>query len=178
MSSSQKSEKVALKVENVSVGHFLIEKAALESTIKEGYAKLDNMALNFSNPYEVLFLIQQGKVAGTDGSAISFSEMFKRLEDRIELTKYLVYKELRSKGYAVKLSPVEVFDLLANRGSNGYYVKILREGENYSVEDLTRFVKLSIKHRKEALVAIVERNGDVYFYRLFQISGVSIEGIN
>ncbi len=178
MSSAQKSEKVAIKVGNISLGHFLIERASLESILKEGYAQLENNVLSFSNPYEVLFLILQGKISNADGSAIGLSDMFKRLEDRVELTRYLVYKELRLRGYAVEPSPMDLFDLLANKASEGYYIKILREGENYSVEDLIGFVKLSIRHKKEALVAIVERNGDVYFYRLFQISGVSIEGSN
>ncbi|MDP8023453.1 MAG: hypothetical protein ACP5LF_04290 [Nitrososphaeria archaeon] len=168
--------------DNVELGYCELNEEVLSKIIKSGYGKVINKKI-LLNKYELFYLLQDNQLQLFDekGSPINHEGYFQKYRSvlNFSLEKLLVYRELRQNGYFVEDLQSSLFDFVANSNpSNACYIKILPEGGRYKITDLKDFVKISIKHRKEPIIAIVERNGEVIFYKLFQLSEDNIEGNN
>jgi tRNA-intron endonuclease len=128
----------------------------------------------FLATYEALYLLYLNKLVITNGSIDNFGSLLKQAlkYDKEIVTKFLVYRDLRSRGYVVK----EGFGFGADfrvyeRG--GYEKKRARfvvfcinEGLNVKVGDLSKSVREIETMGKNAIAAVVERRGEVIYYKL------------
>ncbi len=178
----QKNRKYFLVVDHVELGYCELNEDVLNKLIKSGYGEVVNNKI-LLNKYELFYLLQDNQLEVLDekGNIINHEGYFQKYRAALNLNieKLLVYRELRQNGYLIEDVHSNFFDFFARLDSSkAYYIKILPEGGKYKITDLKDFVKISIKHKKEPIIAIVERNGEVIFYKLFQLSEDNIEGTN
>ncbi len=125
--------------------------------------------------YEALYLTNIGKLKVTKNKKpILFHQLATLALERgpKAWTSFLIYRDLRSRGYVPKEgfgfgSDFRVYE----RGEYGtkaakYLVFGLNEGMEMPLKELNRFVNEIRRMGKEAIVAVIERRGEVIYYRL------------
>jgi len=104
------------------------------------------------------------------------------MNEGVELTgfdfmaRYLVYKDLRNRGYVVNQgSGSSFFFRLYLRGHvpkkdpASYYVTPLQEGSSINLSELDDLVKLAKKSSKELVFGLVDASGDVSYLQVNQL---------
>lgn len=135
--------------------------------------------------YEVLYLMYNGKLAlkrmikkakrsASKLEDIVFTDFvsFALKRDENAWTRFLIFRDLRSRGYVVREGfgfPIDfrVYD----RGDYGnkaakYIVFGLNEGKTMSLAELKKHVEEMSTMGKEAVIAVVERRGEVIYYKV------------
>jgi tRNA-intron endonuclease len=124
--------------------------------------------------YEALYLLYLNKLVITNGSIDNFGSLLNHVlkYDKEIVTRFLVYRDLRSRGYVVK----EGFGFGADfrvyeRGEYEkkrakYVVFCINEGINVKVGELSKNVCEIETMGKNAIAAVVERRGEVIYYKL------------
>lgn len=123
-------------------------------------------------PYEALYLMQTKRltIAGKD---MTFDSLFELLlkHDRNMMTKFLVYRDLRSRGYVAKEGfgfgdDFRVYERGEYEKKPAKYVVFgISEGANLTAKDFAAAVEQIEKMGKEAVVAVIERRGEVIYYK-------------
>ncbi|WP_309492248.1 tRNA-intron lyase [Candidatus Hecatella orcuttiae] len=131
--------------------------------------------------WEALYLVAEGElrvVEKDSGVAMSFEELlsFFSQKDRRVWSKYLVYRDLRSRGYTVKKgfghgSHFRVYE----RGAYGkepakFLISTMLEGEPLPVQELVKTLSSARSLKKEAILGVIERRGEVVYYTLSQFN--------
>ncbi len=87
--------------------------------------------------------------------------------------KYIVYRDLRKRGYIVRKGYGEGIDFrlfprgsTRNKGTAKYFIVIIAEGNPVYFQYFDSITQQAIESRKELLLAIVDRLGDVTYYKL------------
>jgi tRNA-intron endonuclease len=130
---------------------------------------------------EALYLLQNKKLVinyNKNKSDFSFSDFLKILikRDKKLLTKFLVYRDLRSKGYVVKNGFGFGTDFrVYERGDYGKkpskYVAIgINEGTNIKASVFVGTLEQVEAMGKNAVIAVVERRGEVIYYKISRVS--------
>ena len=126
--------------------------------------------------YESLYLLYAKKMSLKDeeGRVVGFealAELTQR-KTRDSWTKFMIYRDLRSRGYVVREGFGFGTDLrVYERGDYPkkpakYVVFALDEGIEQKMEDLQKSVREMAKMGKEAIVAVIERRGEVIYYKV------------
>jgi tRNA-intron endonuclease len=126
--------------------------------------------------FEALYLLYAGKMKVEDGKAkeVTFEDLAKSTQARVKdsWTKFIIYRDLRSRGYIVKDGFGFGTDLRAyERGdfpskAAKFVIFALDEGTEKSLGELRDSVKQIARMGKEAIVAVIERRGEVIYYRV------------
>ncbi|MFX1559047.1 MAG: tRNA-intron lyase [Promethearchaeota archaeon] len=130
-------------------------------------------------PVELLHLIERKRlfVKKPGGEIIGPDYIVSRLlDDDPDLwTRYLVFRDLRSRGYAVRqgFGSGIGFRVYARgdkpgQASASQLVYVLKEGEPISLNDLDMVTQIAAGSRKKLVFALVDQNGEVNFYRVTQ----------
>lgn len=130
-------------------------------------------------PVELLHLIERKRlvVKKPDGESIGPEFIVSELldEDPDLWTKYLVFRDLRSRGYAVRQGfgngiGFRVYSRGDKPGnaSASQLVYVLKEGVPISLSDLDMVTQTAAGSRKKLVFALVDQNGEVNFYRVAQ----------
>lgn len=152
----------------------------IEGLSSRGYGILEEgkLALTF---YEALFLLSKGVLEVEDdktGREMEFSDLLKRFQLMNEnaWVKYLIYRDLRSRGYVAR----EGFGLkidfrVYERGEYGketaeYLIFCIQEGQPVLIEDLARSFKHVQSLKKKLVLAVINRRGEVVYYSLSQLT--------
>ena len=152
----------------------------IDDLSSRGYGVLENgkLVLTF---YEALFLLSKGILEIEDeetGVGVDFPGLLKRfqLADENAWVKYLIYRDLRSRGYVAR----EGFGLgmdfrVYERGEYGketakYLIFGIQEGQPVSVEDLARALRHVQSLKKKLVLAVINRRGEVVYYSLSQLT--------
>lgn len=112
-------------------------------------------------------------VKNNNKTRIGFEQLIKRMlkSDPSVLTRFLVYRDLRSRGYVVKDGFGFGIDFrVYERGEyqkkpSKYLVYALNEGVNLKIEDLYDLIDQTTKMRKISVLAVIERRGEVIYYK-------------
>lgn len=128
----------------------------------------------FLRDYEVLYLMFTNKLKlNKEGEPVSFDEYvdIATERDKDAWARFLIFRDLRTRGYVVREGfgfPIDfrVYD----RGDYGnkaakYIVFGLNEGKTMSVAELKKNIDQMATMGKEAVVAVVERRGEVIYYK-------------
>jgi tRNA-intron endonuclease len=153
---------------------------AAEGLSSRGYGVLQNGNLKLYF-YEALFLLSKGLIEIQDEktkSQIDFPTLLQRYQslDENAWVKYLIYRDLRSRGYVAR----EGFGLgidfrVYKRGEYGkepatYLIFGIQEGQPVTVEELARALKYVRSLKKELVLAVLNRRGEVVYYSLSQLT--------
>lgn len=151
----------------------IVDTRSQDQLRNKGYGdKQDNEYL--LETYEALYLLYLNKLVLNNGIIDNFGGLLKHVlkYDKEIVTRFLVYRDLRSRGYVVK----EGFGFGADfrvyeRGEYEkkrakYVVFCINEGINVKVGELSKNVREIETMGKNAIAAVVERRGEVIYYKL------------
>jgi tRNA-intron endonuclease len=126
-------------------------------------------------PYEALYLIHVKRLAlkckGANRDFNSLIEFILKYDKDI-LTKFLIYRDLRSRGYVAKEGFGFGVDFrVYERGEfekkpSKYIVFGLNEGINMKAINFSSSIEQIGKMGKEAVIAVIERRGGIIYYKL------------
>jgi len=167
---------VGLLVEN---GVKVSEGEGVDELSSRGYgvAENDELLLTF---YEALYLLDKGnlEIENGKGETVDFQRVLQHYKDADEnaWAKYLAYRDLRSRGYVVR----EGFGLgvdfrVYERGGYGektakYLILSMQEGNPTMLEDLTRVLRQCQSLKKELVLAVMNRRGEIVYYSVSQLT--------
>jgi tRNA-intron endonuclease, archaea type len=128
---------------------------------------------------EALYLSYTKKITVKDHDKIlGFEDLVRILikRDKNILTKFMVYRDLRSRGYI----PKEGFGFgvdfrVYGRGEYGkkpakYVVFGISEGTKIKADRLAKTIEQIVRMGKDAVVAVIERRGEVIYYKMSRVS--------
>lgn len=143
-----------------------------------GVQKDEGLLLSF---YEAMYLRAKGLINISDektGESVDFNDLLKKYEgvEKNAWIKYLIYRDLRSRGYVVR----EGFGLGAdfrlykrgeyNKDSADYLVYGVYEGMPLSIEDLTQILRRAQNLKKNLILAVINRRGEIVYYSLSNLT--------
>lgn len=142
-----------------------------------GVAENDEFLLTF---YEALYLSDKGNldVENGKGETVNFQRLLQRYEgfDENAWAKYLAYRDLRSRGYVVRAGfGLGVDFRIYERGGYGeetakYLILSMQEGNPMSLGDLTRVLRQCQSLKKELVLAVMNRRGEIVYYSVSQLT--------
>jgi tRNA-intron endonuclease len=157
----------------------VLRKTDIDELSSRGYGVTEDNGLLLTF-YECLYLVEKGvlEVEDKTGGKEDFRNLlqrYQRVEDEAWV-KYLVYRDLRSRGYVVR----EGFGLgvdfrLYERGEYSkdtakYLILSIQEGKPVSLEDLTTALRQSHSLKKELVLAVMNRRGEVVYYSVSRLA--------
>ena len=132
-------------------------------------------------PEEILLLLDRGRIEIINSStkeSISSEDLvihFTKI-NRNFWSRYLVYKDLRNRGYVVSIGTriTAPFRIYSRGGKPGESVskKVIYpipEGEDIDLDLLDQIVKQAKIDRKKLLLSVIDRLGDVTYYQASQL---------
>ena len=133
----------------------------------------------FLKPFESLYLLYTGKLALFRGKKNIGFDLFLQIckkQDESILTKFLVYRDLRTRGYTVKDgfgfgSDFRVY-AKGDFGEKGakFLVFGLNEGKQEKIGKLQKKVEEITKMGKEPIIAVIQRQGEIIYYKISRIN--------
>jgi tRNA-intron endonuclease len=154
-------------------GVAIIERSSIDALSSRGYGSSENevFILTF---YESLYLLDKGMLEVKDEKAttVNFQRLLHCYEDQDEnaWANYLIYRDLRSRGYVVRegFGPGADFRFY-ERGSYGkdtapYLVLSTQEGKPVQIADLSSALQKCQRQKKELIVAVINRRGEIVYY--------------
>ncbi len=151
-----------------------------ESLTSRGYGTAENKRFTLSL-YEALFLQSKEILEVTmekSQKILSFQELLRhfKLESENKWVKYLIYRDLRSRGYVVR----EGFGLgidfrVYERGEYGkatapYLILGIQEGKPIKAQELARVLRHVQSLKKKLVLAVVNRRGEIVYYTLSKLT--------
>ena len=147
---------------------------ALHEKSHYGAFNLDELQLS---PMEALYLQEKGKIEIMDktsnGKILSVDEMWERVQNKGLLYKYLVYRDLRNRGYIVKTgfkygSEFRLYERGKSPGDghSDYVVKVVTEEQNISISNFSSYVRVAHGVKKKLLMAVVDDEQDITYYNV------------
>jgi tRNA-intron endonuclease len=148
------------------------------SLYQDGYGSLvkDSRVLSL-HPSEVLYLVERQKVSIVDEESkarLLFQELLLRFSetDSDIWTRYIVYRDLKTRGFVVKAGKGPGIDFLVyERGGYRkrvpkYMIYTVWEGSKEPVKRLGRKLDEATKSDKILRLAVVDRRGEIVYYTL------------
>jgi tRNA-intron endonuclease len=152
----------------------------VEGLSLRGYGVPENDKLTLTL-YEALFLLGKEVIEVEDektGGKMGFQDLLKRFQsvDENAWVRYLIYRDLRSRGYVAR----EGFGLgidfrVYERGEYGketakYLIFGIQEGQPVSMEELARTLRYVQSLKKNLVLAVINRRGEIVYYSLSQLT--------
>lgn len=153
----------------------ITDKDAIEWLGSKGFGFRFRDNLLILRPFEALYLMSQNKLTLYHKSKqIDFNQYLKLLEheDSKIWLRYLIYKDLRDKGYVVKDGYGFDMDFkVYEAGDYGskpakYLVYGVVEGDPLPVMKLYNILRNSYSLRKSLIIATVDRRSEIVYYML------------
>jgi tRNA-intron endonuclease len=141
-----------------------------------GFAKSNGEKCSLS-PWEALYLLAEDRLQVQDRPSqkpMTFQTLLTRYrkDDEEVWTKYLIYRDLRSRGYVVR----DGFGLgvdfrLYARGTYGkkaakYLVYTLCEGTPIATKKMRDIHLIAQNMKKQLIIAVMDRRGEIVYYSL------------
>jgi tRNA-intron endonuclease, archaea type len=128
---------------------------------------------------EALLLLERSRIIISDvnGKNINAEELLKASisSDEKIWVKYLVYRDIRQRGYMVRFGIGDGIDFrvfprgaIKSQSTAKHFIFILSEGNPVDLEKLDKISQQTIASRKELVLAIVDRLGEPTYYTLEQ----------
>jgi len=148
---------------------------------QDGYGSfLEGGVLLTLKSFETLYLIERAKISVIDEASrrvIIFRDLLQRYSrnDPHVWTKYIVYRDLRSRGFVAREGPGLGVDFLVyERGTYGrkmprYLIYAIWEGAPKSIEHLSSILEAAERKDKTLRIAVVDRRGEVVYYTLTEM---------
>jgi len=175
MSAEVDPEIQGVLIKNQSI---ILEPNRQQELEQKGYGDMvkDKLVLK---PFESLYLLYTGKLALFKGKKNIGFDLFLQIckkQDESILTKFLVYRDLRTRGYTVKDgfgfgSDFRVY-AKGDFGEKGakFLVFGLNEGKQEKIGKLQKKVEEITKMGKEPIIAVIQRQGEIIYYKISRIN--------
>jgi len=137
-----------------------------------GESEKDSLILN---SFETLYLLYNDKLELKKiNKSIVFDELMQKYIQKNDdiLTQFLLYRDLRTKGYVVKDgfgfgSDFRVYE----RGNYGlkdakFLIFAFNEGTQQKISKLYKNIAEITKMGKEPIIAVIERRGEIIYYKI------------
>ena len=141
---------------------------------ERGFGESENDTLVLDS-FETLYLLYNNKLELKKiNKSIVFDELIQKYSQKNDdiLTRFLLYRDLRTKGYAVKDgfgfgSDFRVYE----RGTYGlkdarYVIFAFNEGTQQKIGKLYKNIEEITKMGKEPIIAVIERRGEIIYYKI------------
>jgi len=168
--------KAVLKDKNIIVS----TPDSIEELTTRGYGTQQNKTLTLAF-YEALYLLSKQIIKVEQEKTkkhIDFQQLLSHYKsaDPNAWAKYLIYRDLRSRGYVAR----EGFGLgtdfrVYERGEYGtatakYLIYGIQEGQPVSIEELAQALRYAHSQKKQLVLAVLNRRGEVVYYSLGQLT--------
>jgi tRNA-intron endonuclease len=181
MKEKKTSNNSELKIKGLLVekGVRISEKQSVDELSSRGYGVIERkeMLLTF---YEALYLLdkQMLEIEDEDGEKVDFQRLVQRYEGVNEnaWAGYLVYRDLRSRGYVVREGFGSRVDFrVYDRGdytkdAAKYLIVSVQEGKPVSIQDLAESLTESLSLKKEMVLAVINRRGEIVYYSVSELT--------
>ena len=159
--------------------HTLVTKQEIQKNLElKGYGEFSKNKF-YLKPFESLYLLFCNKLRLTKGKKkINFDALMQsciKYDDDI-LTKFFIYRDLRTRGYVVKDGFGFGSDFLVyERGHFGekgakYLIFGLSEGKQEKIGEFQKKIEQITLMGKEPIIAVIERRGEVIYYKTSRIN--------
>ncbi len=168
----KKKIKIILK----SNSFFFESESDFSSLESKGFGFRSNQCFQL-HYYEVLFLLNLGKidVFNIRNQNISFEKL--KLKPFINYDLFLVYSDLRSKGYylgsGLKFgSDFRVYEKghKKDESHSKWLVKVIRDSKKLSLRDYASSIRISTSTKKKLLIAIIDIEDSINYYESSWVS--------
>jgi len=149
------------------------EKSSIDSLSQRGYGTIESEVFRLSF-YEALYLLDKDllEVEDEQGKVADFQRLLRCYEtvDENAWVNYLVYRDLRSRGYVVREGFGAGIDFrIYERGAYGkdtaqYLVLSVQEGKPLPIQALVNAVQQCQSQKKELVLAVMNRRGEAVHY--------------
>jgi tRNA-intron endonuclease len=147
---------------------FLPRAAELMEMRERGFGSLKGRRLVLT-PHEGFYLLEKGRITveAKGKEKITFEELVKSVSTRQPAVwvKYLVYRDLRDRGYIVRECSAFDFEI-HGKGPMRRYVYIVYEGGEADLKTLRTLLKRASRDKKDLILAVVDRRTDIVYYSL------------
>jgi tRNA-intron endonuclease, archaea type len=128
-------------------------------------------------PYEALYLLLTKRLTLKNKPGMTFSSLFEIVlrHNRNIMSEFVVYRDLRSRGYVAKEgfgfgNDFRVYERGKYEEKPAKYVVFgIKEGTNSTAKQFAAAVDQIQKMGKDAVVAVIERRGEVIYYKASKI---------
>ncbi|MCE2508001.1 MAG: tRNA-intron lyase [Nitrosopumilaceae archaeon] len=158
-------------------GHVLVaDKSSISRLSQDGYGDADPDGYHLK-PFEALYLISVGRLVLAGSKRAGFEGTLERFrkDDPDILSKYLIYRDLRSRGYVAKDgfgfgTDFRVYDRgdFGDKGAK-FLIFGLNEGRREGAGTFCKRIDQMAGMGKEPVVAVIERRGEVIYYKLNRV---------
>jgi tRNA-intron endonuclease, archaea type len=154
-------------------GRIVIDESRFQDELHtKGFGEKENAEF-LLKPYEALYLSHTKRLKLKNKPTMGFNSLFEQLlkHKRNIMTEFLVYRDLRSRGYVAKEgfgfgNDFRVYERGDYEKKPAKYVVFgVNEGTNTTAKDFASTVSQIRKMGKEAVVAVIERRGEVIYYK-------------
>ena len=150
------------------------DKSMINELEQKGYGETEKEKL-FLKPFESLYLLYAKKLILKKGKKQIDFDSFMTLCQKTDsdvLTKFLIYRDLRNRGYVVKDgfgfgSDFRVYER-GHFGEKGakFLIFGLNEGQQEKMGNLQKKIEEITQMGKEPIIAVIERRGEVIYYKI------------
>jgi tRNA-intron endonuclease len=159
-------------------GVMISEQSNIDALSSRGYGTSENKVFTLTF-YEALYLLDKGmlEIRGEKGKTLDFQSLLHNYEAQNEnaWVNYLVYRDLRSRGYVVREGFGGGIDFrIYDRGTYGkdtapYLVMSTQEGKPLPVNDLAGILQQCQSQKKELTLAVMNRRGEIVYYSVGEL---------
>lgn len=163
----------------VKKGVKIVEQSSIDALSQRGYGTTENGVFTMTF-YEALYLLDKEllEVKDEKGKEVDFQDFLQAYEkaDPNAWVNYLVYRDLRNRGYVVREGFGAGTDFrIYERGAYGketatYMVSSTQEGKPLPVDDLTTALRHCQSQKKELILAVMSRRGEIVYYAVSQLT--------
>ncbi len=156
----------------------IAEKSNIDALSSRGYGTLEDEVFNVTF-YEALYLMDKGMLEVKDdkGNPVDFQSLLHCYEDVNEdaWVNYLVYRDLRSRGYVVREGFGGAIDFrIYERGTYGkdiapFLILAIQEGKPLPIDDLVSALRQCQSEKKELIIAVMNRRGEIVYYTVGEL---------
>ena len=134
---------------------------------------------------EAVYLVETQRLAVTaDGTTLPLRDLLRRANARVPAfeVRYLVYRDLRQRGYIVKESTPPIDFRVYPRGGgpkatpSRYAVSAISERWVFDLDVLEAHVRRAASARKNLLLAVVDEESDVTYYAVRHVNPIGRAG--
>jgi tRNA-intron endonuclease len=140
---------------------------------KSHFGKLEGERLELSL-IESTYLMEKGKITIFEKEKEhSLNDMVQILKEKGLYGKYVVYRDLRNRGYIVKTgfkygSEFRLYERgsAPGEGHSDYLVKVIFENYELDISNFSSYVRVAHGVNKNLLMAVVDEEGDITYYNV------------
>ncbi|MCW3982969.1 MAG: tRNA-intron lyase [Candidatus Bathyarchaeota archaeon] len=154
-------------------GVVVSEQSSIDQLTSRGYGTVEGKVFTLAF-FEALYLQDKGmlEVQDKDGTSMTFQVVLHCYETQNEnaWVNYLVYRDLRSRGYVVREGFGAGIDFrIYERGAYGkdtapYLILVTQEGKPLPIGDLVAALQKCQSQKKELVLAVMNRRGEIVHY--------------